>query len=191
VRPTYGLSIETAGPDYRESAVVAVAVFNPSDVISIAGSDELHLLDQLYQFMRCVPAGTLATGNGAQFETPFLVHRSRRMVMDRSYYRQVGDPEAVSPSRHRGSTSIVYQLGMESSSAITYISPTTRRDHADHTPFDLARSGARLYGPVPTAIGDGPVALGSHLTTTIERVRRNLDRAQQIYDAAIFSAAVS
>lgn len=191
MRPTYGLSIETAGPDYRESAVVAVAVFNPSDVISIAGSDELHLLDQLYQFMRSVPAGTLATGNGAQFETPLLVHRSRRAGMDRSCYRQVGSPEEARLSNRHGSTSLAYQLAMESSSPLTYVSPTTRSDRVDHTPFDLARSGARLSGPVPTAVGDVPFSPGSHITTTGERVRRNLARAERIYDAAMFSAAAA
>jgi hypothetical protein len=191
VKPTYGLSIETTGPDCRESSVVAVAVFNPSDVISIAGSDERHLLDQLYQFMRCVPAGVLATGNGGQFETPFLVYRSQRVGMDRSCYRQVGDPGESRPSRHHGSTSLVYQLTMESSSPLTYVSPTTRSDRADHTPFDLSYSGARLSGPVPTAVGDVPFSPGAHLTTTGERVRRNLDRAERIYDAATFSAAAA
>ncbi|MDA8342414.1 MAG: hypothetical protein M0007_09360 [Actinomycetota bacterium] len=191
MKPTFGVSIETTGPDCKVDRIVAVAVFNPSDVLSVVGSNEHRLLDHLYRFLHSVPAGVLATGDGGRFEAPFIVSRSRRAGMDRTWFRQVVDVAGTERlARDDRSTGAVYQLAVESASPDVYLSPTTHREGADHAPFDLSRSGARSCGPIPRAVGDGPIPVGTYLSAG-EQTNRNLARAALIYDAAVFSAAVS
>ena len=126
VKPTFGVSIETTGPDCKVDRIVAVAVFNPSDVLSVVGSNEHRLLDHLYRFLHSVPAGVLATGDGGRFEAPFIVSRSRRAGMDRTWFRQVVDVAGTERlARDDRSTGAVYQLAVESASPDVYLSPTS------------------------------------------------------------------
>ena len=79
--PVYGLDIETDtttdGLDPDLSAVVAIALVGPdgSHVFDGPESESLTALDET---LRALPAGIVATWNGAAFDLPFLARRAAR-----------------------------------------------------------------------------------------------------------------
>lgn len=75
----YGLDIETDtsadGLDPRVAPVVTVAVSLPTHDEIFSGRESTLLFD-LAQRLRSLPAGVIATWNGAAFDLPFLAHRA-------------------------------------------------------------------------------------------------------------------
>ena len=75
-RPLYGVGIGTEGLDPREHAVTTVAVYSPTASIVLDDHDERRLIDQLFDWLHDQPPGIVTTWNGANFDGPFLDHRS-------------------------------------------------------------------------------------------------------------------
>ena len=85
-RPTvYGLDIETdtteTGLDPRVASVVTVALSAPGLDEVFSGRESTILFD-VDQRLRGLPAGVLATWNGAAFDLPFLADRAARHGLD-------------------------------------------------------------------------------------------------------------
>jgi hypothetical protein len=79
--PVYGLDIETDtgtdGLDPRVGRVLCVAVAGPDGVRVVDHPDEARLLSELDAWMEHLPAGVVATWNGAAFDLPYLASRAR------------------------------------------------------------------------------------------------------------------
>jgi len=81
----YGLDIETDttadGLDPRVASVITVALSLPGHDEIFSGRESTLLFD-LDQRLRDLPAGVLATWNGAAFDLPFLAHRAAVHQLD-------------------------------------------------------------------------------------------------------------
>jgi uncharacterized protein YprB with RNaseH-like and TPR domain len=81
-RPIYGLDIETDttidGLDPRVAAVVTAALSTPDGDEVFAGPERALFLE-LDSRLRDLPAGVIATWNGAVFDLPFLADRAARL----------------------------------------------------------------------------------------------------------------
>lgn len=81
----YGLDIETDtssdGLDPRVAPVVTVALSLPGHDEIFSGR-ETTLLHDIAERLRSLPAGVIATWNGAAFDLPFLAHRAAVHEMD-------------------------------------------------------------------------------------------------------------
>ncbi len=78
--PIYGLDIETDtavdGLDPATSRIVAVAV-STSEGDEVFDGDESSILSRVDAALAHLPAGIIATWNGANFDLPFLARRAR------------------------------------------------------------------------------------------------------------------
>jgi uncharacterized protein YprB with RNaseH-like and TPR domain len=81
-RPIYGLDIETDttidGLDPRVAAIVTAALSTPDGDEVFAGPERALFL-ALDSRLRDLPAGVIATWNGAVFDLPFLADRAARL----------------------------------------------------------------------------------------------------------------
>ncbi|HXH56042.1 ribonuclease H-like domain-containing protein [Iamia sp.] len=95
----YGLDIETDtrddGLDPRVAPVLTVALSLGSHDEIFSGRESTLLFD-LASRLRSLPAGVLATWNGAAFDLPFLAHRAARHQIDLGL-RLCHDPSIKSP----------------------------------------------------------------------------------------------
>jgi DNA polymerase elongation subunit (family B) len=92
-RPCYALDIETTSLEWPKGRITTLAVYNPEVSFVVEDTDEARLILALADRLADLPAGTICTWNGACFDVPYLVGRSRALGLPEWW-------DAILPDRH-------------------------------------------------------------------------------------------